>query len=224
MVRCVNEVVVMLKPVIAGFIALHFQDALVFAAVFSGAAFVWDLYAVKTDGIARMNGYDIGWWWIKWAIGVGVAAGVRWWMRRLWGHLRLLGALDAAARQLVVSFLVFLTLTWYQVTVEDPAESLVEPFAAGALLSWLLAWLVLFVLETIDYYVDERPPSEFSPTSLNVVAAVVIAAIILLDLLTFLGNWILALLMIGALALFAGGGWVFKAVGGAPLSKQRMFY
>lgn len=214
----------MLKAVITGFIALHFQDALVFVALFSGAAFVWDLYAVQTDGVERMSGMDIGWWWIKWVIGVAIAVGVRWWMQRLWGRVRVLGALDAAARRLVISSLVFLALTWYEVSVEDPAQSLMEPFAAGALLSWLLVWLVLFVLETVDYYVDEGPPSEFRPGGVNVVAAVVIAAIIVIDLLTFLGNWILALLMLAALALFAGGGWVIKAVGGAPLSKQRLFY
>ena len=214
----------MLKPLIAGFITLHWQNAVALAAMFAGAAFMWDLYVVDNDGIGKMSGGDIGWWWGLWAIGVAVAAVVRWCFRRL-RVLVVLGALDVSVRQLVVSSMVFLALTWYNITVEDPAQSLVEPYAVGAVMSWLLVWLLLFVLEVVDHYISERAPSEFGwQVSTNQTGAIVIGAIIFIDLLAFLDGWIIALLLLGALALFVGGGWVVKAVGGAPPSKQTLFY
>lgn len=214
----------MLKAVIVGFIALHFQEALSFVLLFTGAAFMWDLYAVGNNDFERLSGSDIAWWWGKWAIGVVVSVALRWWLHRL-RKLTFLGALDVAVRQLVVTFLVFLALTWYNVTIEDPAESLIEPFAVGAVISWLLVWLVLFVLEIVDFYVSERVPTEFDwRSSINEEAAIIVALIIFIDLLAFLDGWIIALLLLGGMLLFVFGGWLIRVVARVPPSKQTLFY
>jgi len=211
----------MLKPVIAGFLTLHFQDSLAFAALFAGCSFLWDLYMVTNDGFEPMSGMDIGWWWILWSVGVVVSLAVRWKYRRL-AMFGLLRALDQVVRNLVVTFLVWVTLTWYQLTIEDPAESLMSDFAVGAVLSWLCAWMMLFALETVNFYVADRQPSEFNCyASRYVEAAAIIAIIIFIDLLAFLDNWPLALLMLGAMLLFVGVGWAFKTIAGAP---RTIFY
>lgn len=200
----------MLESALVGFAIAHFVDALLPALALAGAAFAWEQWLVA------LNPASPGVYWAVWAAGVAVALVGR----LLAGRTRvaLLGNTDTTPRQLIVAGLLVVVTTWYPLKIEDPASTLVAPFAIGAVLSWLAITLLLLAVELIDYYTGALA-HEFHPRSTCVLAWIGLSALIALDLCAWLGGWLIVVLGLAAFgALFAIGLLVRAAGGGRPRS------
>jgi len=198
----------MLESALVGFAAVHFIDALLPGLLFAGVAFAWDQWLIV------LNPASPGIYWAVWA--PGAAVGVC--LRLLTGRTRvsLVGNTETTPKQMIVAGLLVIALTWYPLTIEDPASTLVSPFAIGAVLSWLAITILLVAIELIDYYTGVLA-HEFHWRSVCVLAWCGLSGLIAIDLCAWLGGWLIVILAIAAFgALLAIGIAVRMAGGGRP--------
>jgi hypothetical protein len=198
----------MLGPALIGFVTAHLIDSVAAALAFAAAAFAWEQWFLQPIG-----GPPPGTYWAVWPFGVALA-GVT---RVLFGRTRLalVGDTRTTPPQLIGAGILVLAFSWYTVSIEDPGSALVAPFASGALLTWLLATLVLIVLEIAAYYTGAPGTNEFHWRGASASAWYGITALIVLDLLVWRHGWLLVLLAGGAFIAMLGIGGCVRAVGGA---------
>lgn len=205
----------MLKPLLAGFVNLHYQDSLAAVLVSAGAAFVWDWRVPVNNAFEQMHGTQFAVYWGVWTAGILLALLERVYLSR---GIRLVPDNNTFARQFVVSAVVFLTWAWYAETIEDPAHALGNngAFPVGALLSWCLMLVALLVVEAAENMIGV-PGRDYRPgVSENVTTAVVCSVFIAADLMIFLNGWAVVLLLGGAMLFYLGAGYALRRLADTP--------
>ena len=184
----------MLKPILVGFFNVHFIDVVVFNVIFAVGAFFWD-YAWAMEHPLQ--------YWLEWAGGIIAAAAGRVLFVRTSGFTVLpqLGVHDAF-RSFLVATLVFVCFTFYTTRIEDPASSLTEPYASGAITSMLFSLLMLLVIELVEYYAATRNRDFSLRQSENMQAAWFIVGVVGVDLAAFLHGYLVVVIAAAAMATF----------------------
>jgi hypothetical protein len=204
----------MLKPLLTGFAALHYQDALTAVALSSAAAFLWDWRVPAVNAFHQMSARQCGVWWGVWAVGVALAAVGRALASAEPRRVRLLPASDTFARQFIVAAVYFLALAWYAERIEDPAHG-GATFPVGALLSWALVLVALLVVEAVENMIGVAGREYVPGVSENITSAVVTTAVVAFDLVVWLDGWLIVVILGGAMFAYLGVGvglrWVFGA-------------
>ena len=187
----------MLKAIVVGFIGVHFIDVLVFNVLFAVAAFFWDYQWAMSAPLS---------YWLQWVGGVlaAFAGRVVFVRAATFTALPHLGVHDSF-RAFLVAALVLVCFTFYGMRIEDPASSLAEPYASGAILSWLSTLLMLMVIELVEYYGATKNRDFSLRRSENVQAACFITLVVGVDLAAFLHGYLVVVLAAAAMAAFFGG-------------------
>lgn len=172
----------MLLGTIHAFVAFFFIDALPMAAVMVGVAFAWMWFFIGSDNVAS--------YWIVWPFGLLVAAAARYRGRRLRSFAPWPDTLTTP-RQMLSAVVVVFSFTWYTQSIEDPASSLVSPFAVGAVLSLLIVTPALLILELVDHISGIGTTQSFQLYSVNLYAWVALLLIVAVDLLAWRHGWLL---------------------------------
>lgn len=217
----------MLKPLITGFLDLYLIDFLPVNALFAGGAFVWDMHVpgLSEDRLHAMHGAEFWQYWVQFAAGAVLACVLRlltlrtWRARTLSGQQRsILGlhvlpygshAVSVAYHGVLIAAAAFLAMFMYRHRLHDPASALGEPFSVGILVSLVGVWCVLLAAEIAEYYIGVAGEPHASHLSVldsrNVAAALVVAALMALDLLAFEhGPWLVLLVSGGVAAAWLG--------------------
>lgn len=192
----------MLKGLLVGYLLAHWQCCVVMVAAMAGVAFALDLYQLNGAGTAvqRMSGTEIAVYWGTLVGGVLLALLERVVLSRVrepmfWWPFR-----EETLRELLVALVMLLALFWYDTHVDDPAGSVIEPFASGAALSVAFVWLVALCVELIELWTGVQPPRRFHWLGVNLFGAAVLSVLAALDVAVFRGGWLLVLIVVGALA------------------------
>lgn len=195
----------MLKGLLVGYLNAHWQNSIAAMAIFAGAAFLWDLYNINENGTDRqkLTPAQIGIYWALLVGGAAIATFERVLLRNQRAALRLWPFHEETLRELLVAALMFLALFWYNVRVNDPAGTVIEPFPTGAAISVAFVWVVAIVVELVETWTGARSMANaFQWTGLNMFGALILSALAAFDMAVFLGGWLLVLIVLGALAMF----------------------
>lgn len=208
----------MLKPLLAGLLALLFIDYAPFALAFAAGAFFWDWRVPGPDAseITAMKGADYWVWWVQAVAGAAFAVLLKAWtgrpLLRLWP--RSAEGASSLYQGFMVAVIAFLALFLYRLRIDDPADALVEPFPIGVLFSMLGLCCALFAAELVEYYLGKAAPPVLLTlrSSRNLLAAYAGVGVMTLDLLAFQGAHLLALFGVALMCvIFVLGGMLSRA-------------
>lgn len=171
----------MLRPLIASFINLHYNDYIVLSVVFEVFLFLIEFYYAGTV------------WWhflIQAALSVELAFLARLPQSRQWNMLTVVprNASPGALLQVLCAILLCLPLILYENRIHDPMNSLQMTFYIGVVHALVLILMLVLVIEGIGYFFNQ-PSCNFRLRGQHQLGYLVVLAIVAFDGLVFLGGY-----------------------------------